>query len=321
MSASISMSAPTIIVPEHIHLFDHLMPPDKLRPELAVLARHIAKARGGMRQELMLIDNRMALSMWTLLGENRSLTNSKIKRYHRVMEDARWKKTHQGMMFDTTGRLRDGQHRLGAMIRYGKPLQFWVCFGCDPESFDAVDQGEKRTAADLLSIDKIPNSALTAATVNMLLRIQEGEPVNDSQEILEEARDLRERNGTLDLSVRMAGTVRKSIKPARPSAMALSHYWITEHSKSNADRLPAFWDNLSSGADLRPRDARLKLRELLNDVNAGGDPMRGGSGSYGIGMRQAGAVVLCWNNWVRSRPVSMKGLMWDEAFKLPEDVF
>jgi hypothetical protein len=321
MSVSIPVSTIADPLPEHLHMFDDLMPPEGLRAELAVLARHIARAKSGMKQELMLVDQRMALAMWTLLGPNRSLRGTKIKRYHKIMDDGRWESTHQGMMFDTTGRLRDGQHRLGAMLKYGKPLQIWVCFGCDPKAFEAVDQGEKRTASDLYSIDKIPNASLAAATVNMLMRIEEGGPVNDSNEVLDRGRELRAESERLDTSVKAAGPVHRRIKQARPSAMALAHLWISEKSKSGASKLAKFWDNLSSGADISKRDARLTLQTLLTDVNAGGNPMRGGTGSYGLGMRQAGAVVLCWNNWVRGKPISLKALKWDAQFKLPEDVF
>lgn len=292
--------------------------PEGPRAELAAIARLIAKARDGMRQELILIDQRMALAMWELRGANRNASQSKIKRYYVAMEENRWKLTHQGLMFDTNGQLRDGQHRIAALIKHGKPLQFWVCFGCDPKAFNVVDQGDKRTAANLLSIDQIPNASLTSATVAFLLRIERKDVFYDANAVVVTTRAKLAENDNLAAGIHAAMRLRK-VRTARPSAMAAAYYWILQRTKS-PDRLPLFWENLITGADLSMRDARLPLREILLHPEVMLPPLRGGASSYGLGMRQAGALVLAWNNWVRGKPIARKALEWRRSFDLPEEV-
>jgi hypothetical protein len=235
------------------------------------------------------------------------------------MEEGRWRLSHQGIMIDTNGRLRDGQHRLSALIKHGKPLQFWVCFGCDPASFDVVDQGAKRTAANLLSIDKQTDSSLVAATVGLLIRIERKDPFFDAALVLASTRERVAENDNLRIAVIIGRQLHRKVRTARPSAMALAYYWIAQRTRSS-DRLPVFWESLATGANLGVRDARLMLREHLLHPEAMAPSLRGGSAAYGVPVRQAGAVILAWNGWISGKRVGKKALEWPRKFELPEDV-
>lgn len=290
----------------------------KITPETSQLARFIT--RGALRefQEKMVIDPAMAKAMWTLRAKNRAVSERKITRYHNAMVENRWKGTHQGLMFDRYGYLRDGQHRVGAIIKYGKPMTFWVCFGCDPDVFDAVDQGDKRTAADMLTVHDVANATTVSAAAALLLRIERKAPVTDSNEVYKYAYALIQKNDDFRIATQEARRLRPL--PVRAAAMAMVYHWIKQHSASNARRLPTFWENFVTGASLGPRDARLVLREYLNHPDEIGKDLRGGSSTYDLGMRQAGAVILTWNKWVVGRTVTKKALFWDAPYALPEEV-
>lgn len=64
-----------------------------------------------------------------------------------------------------SGRLLDGQHRLEMASRAKVPFRTHIVFGLDDAVFDIIDQGRRRTGADVLAIDMIPNSVQTANAV------------------------------------------------------------------------------------------------------------------------------------------------------------
>lgn len=84
----------------------------------------------------------------------RNLRIGEVKTLAEAMRRGEWVLTHQGVAFDSNGRLIDGQHRLHAIIMSGLPQDMLVVNGVDPAAFKVLDIGAKRSTADLLSIDK-----------------------------------------------------------------------------------------------------------------------------------------------------------------------
>lgn len=70
------------------------------------------------------------------------------------IERGEWMVTHQGVAFDQSGVLLDGQHRLRAIVQAGKTCEMVVWRGADPMSFAVVDTGVLRTFADQSDVDK-----------------------------------------------------------------------------------------------------------------------------------------------------------------------
>lgn len=70
------------------------------------------------------------------------------------------------IVFDATGSLRDGRHRMEACILAGVPITTFVVIGVNPAAFVTFDQHSKRTTAQVLGIrgeqhTKLLGSALT----------------------------------------------------------------------------------------------------------------------------------------------------------------
>lgn len=66
-----------------------------------------------------------------------------------AIEDGRWRLTHQGIAFNCDGTLIDGQHRLMAIVKAGKPVTMYVTRGMDRDALYAIDQGKGRTVVDV----------------------------------------------------------------------------------------------------------------------------------------------------------------------------
>lgn len=84
----------------------------------------------------------------------RNLRIGEVKTLAAAMQRGEWVLTHQGVAFDSEGRLIDGQHRLHAIIMANMPQDMLVVEGVDPAAFKVLDIGAKRSTSDLLSIDK-----------------------------------------------------------------------------------------------------------------------------------------------------------------------
>ena len=94
--------------------------------------------------------------------KNRSLREWGVNSLILDIQNDSWMTTHQGIAFDADGNLIDGQHRLLAIVRAGKPVLAVVSTGWPAEvgrknganrrTMDAVDRGRARTLADQLHL-------------------------------------------------------------------------------------------------------------------------------------------------------------------------
>jgi len=67
---------------------------------------------------------------------------------HAQMKANLWRRTHQGIAFDTNGRLIDGQHRMWAIVESGCTVWIYVSRGINPEDVVVIDTGISKTYSD-----------------------------------------------------------------------------------------------------------------------------------------------------------------------------
>lgn len=68
----------------------------------------------------------------------------------------------------------DGQHRLTAVVEYGKPVQMWVAHGVPLPAFSYIDQGAARSAGDILTQKGWKEAALFATVGRLMWREDKG---------------------------------------------------------------------------------------------------------------------------------------------------
>jgi len=85
---------------------------------------------------------------------NRKIRKTWVDELVRRIEEGEWRETHQGILFSSSGRLLDGQHRLMAIYKSGHSLTLPVFYTDDEESFKVIDQGQKRSLNDLTGYDR-----------------------------------------------------------------------------------------------------------------------------------------------------------------------
>lgn len=87
---------------------------------------------------------------------NRPLRRTVVDGIRQAYERGEHRFTHQGIAFAKTGELLDGQHRLTAISQMPKGFtaQIMVTTGLPAATFEAIDQGLKRSHSDVLRIDQ-----------------------------------------------------------------------------------------------------------------------------------------------------------------------
>lgn len=85
---------------------------------------------------------------------NRPIRKSYVHKLAEAMKRGEWGITHQPIAL-ANGRLLDGQHRLLALVDSQLPkLQMSVAYDADPATFDIIDVGINRSAADIFREDR-----------------------------------------------------------------------------------------------------------------------------------------------------------------------
>jgi hypothetical protein len=90
---------------------------------------------------------------------NRPLQDSNVCFLTNEMLHGRWKFNGDTIVFDWDGCLRQGQHRLSAIVESGLEEEFLVVRGVDPEAFSTMDCGKSRNGSDALAIAGFKDSA------------------------------------------------------------------------------------------------------------------------------------------------------------------
>ena len=113
-----------------------------------------------MKTEHVFITPEMAAKMLRDNTGNRRVRHAHVQRLTDAMANGEWKETHQGVAVSESGKLIDGQHRLMAIVQSGIGQWTNVSTGVRDDSFTALDQGEKRSVADMFHISPVESAVL-----------------------------------------------------------------------------------------------------------------------------------------------------------------
>jgi hypothetical protein len=105
---------------------------------------------------------------------NRNRNKDHVKSLLNNMKQGTWRFNGDTIRFDRGGELIDGQHRLAALVEFGKPLPMIVVKGFDKEAIKTIDQEVKpRNLADLFKMNGVKDATNVSATINRFFAISE----------------------------------------------------------------------------------------------------------------------------------------------------
>jgi len=104
------------------------------------------------------------------IENNRKIKPKAIANYARDIKTGKWQLSHQGIAFNQSGNLIDGQNRLRAIIKAGIPTEIYVTYDV-PDETTIQDRGVPRSTSDVLRMSGMQSAASTTngvAAVNFL---------------------------------------------------------------------------------------------------------------------------------------------------------
>ncbi len=103
--------------------------------------------------------------------KNRKIKPQVVQSYKRQMEKGLWRtNTGEGIKISDSQKLINGQHRLEAIIEFGKPVEMLIFYGIPEESMTCIDDGIKRSLTDAMMINgkAVPNQGAVNGALSCL---------------------------------------------------------------------------------------------------------------------------------------------------------
>lgn len=247
------------------------------------------------------------LAAWILQNKNRGnrkVSSVKVSELTEDIEDNHFFVTGATIVFGKSGRVLDGQHRLLACARSGRPIKVYLVFNIDDAVFSLIDTGRKRSNMDAFHIAGVQKPETAARATRWLLIFSEDPENRDTysnQKLLEYYKsNVNEKN--LSRCIDLAEQIEKAAKshkakiPTGPMAALL--YLFYQKSVRDAEGFArSFIDNKSHG-----KTAFNYIRKAIEMNN----------GRIHEVSRNA-AIVKAWNAYRKKLTVTAASLRWNEA--------
>jgi DNA-binding transcriptional regulator YiaG len=212
----------------------------------------------------------------TNTNQQRTLSTSRIAHFADEMKAGRWQLNGESLIFDSDGRLIDGQHRLVACIRADCSFTTVVVRNVAPESFQSIDTAGVRSRRDVLSISGEKYRTQLAAGLRLLWEWERGRPfphggahgdaLSNTQvlDYLEKHPRMRECAAfaaSRKALNRLLPASRKALNRLLPASLTTVLAYV--FSGKDATMCKVFFDAVESGANLHVHSPTRLLRERL----------------------------------------------------------
>lgn len=200
-------------------------------------------------------------SLLELNKNNRNIKKKHTKWLREALEDGEFILTGQGVSISDKGVLIDGQHRLTAIRDAGYPAaELLIVTGLDEKAKIYVDQGSKRTMADMLKIvmDKSVTNKMAAAanTVLAISETDDGFAMNTNKQPLQKVVDYVMENEVLLSEI--IDNLTNATGRAGVAAALISYAKLFD-----VDAALILASHIGKGVGLQENDPAYVLRELL----------------------------------------------------------
>jgi len=126
-----------------------------------------------MRAEIKLITPELATELLKMNVGNRRLKNIK-NAYVGQMLNGEWKENGEPIIIDINGFIKDGQHRLNAVIESGHSYKCPVIYDVNPDVMDTIDTGTNRSLGDVLQLNGFTYYADLSTLIKAILSFDLG---------------------------------------------------------------------------------------------------------------------------------------------------
>ncbi len=212
-----------------------------------------------MRVEQKKITPKMAGEMLKGNTRNRAIYSVHVDRLAAAILNNEWKLNGDAIRFNGD-QLIDGQHRLHAIIKAGKPITTLVITDLNEDVFDTIDVGKVRTTANTLQAAGEKNSCQVAAGLRALKGIMMGAPDSIGRVSNTEIMAGLAQHPDIRRSAAYIHNKKTASILVRGGNMCALHYLFSKKDETLAD---LFFSSLDDGSGLMMHDPIYWLRQRL----------------------------------------------------------
>lgn len=239
---------------------------------------------------------------------NRSKKPGKIDSYALDINDNKWLVTGDTIKFSNRGLLRDGQNRLLACARAGKPFRTHVVFGVDDAAFSKMDQGRNRSGGDVLQIAGYKDTNSLSAAVRWTHLLENGRvKQRDTLSPDEILHLVQERYQALPDFLQQAGRIYSTTGQPKGVVAALLYMFYKKSPSKYAEWAMA-WEKGQDGGKFRSMSVATKRIQEIKSASFGRvhDAVR------------AALLVKAWNMYVTGTRPKKDDMNWTLQMDFPE---
>lgn len=200
--------------------------------------------------------------------DNRKDSNKHIEWLASQMTAGKWMLTHQGIAFDDKDHLRDGQHRLKAIIKSMTTQPMLVVRGLSADTFTVMDTGKNRGAQDVLYIEGYKEHSRELAIMARAVLEWDTGAYRQLGRLAKVTNfmilNCVQQNEAMTDTIAKFMTLQKDNKGIMAGSMAATFVWIFAHLKdSDFATAEDFFERLYTGANLDQHSPILHLRNFF----------------------------------------------------------
>ena len=248
---------------------------------------------GALIKIRVLVNPELAMTWLNRMGPNRDISQRTVDKYGRDMKEGRWYDIGDPIRFDIAGFLRDGQHRLWAVVEANVSEYFTIAFGVTEQGVAAIDTGRGRSYANVHTMRGTTNVATFAALCRILwtAELHDDRPVDNYAESPSHG-ELDEIAGRyakeIDCALSFVMSEASHVVPSR-TVLAFAFLKFSQINKADAEK---WLKDLLTGESLEAKDPVYKLRRFFEKNRAG--PRGGGRNRMNRSLMYA-MMVKSWN--------------------------
>jgi hypothetical protein len=230
----------------------------------------------------------------------RTIRQSALEQRKADLLDGNWSMETGSILFDRYGWLRDGQHRLTAVVATGIPIVANVVLGASEPAVASTDTGSRRSWSDQLKGRGVPNTIAIQSGVTLSWKWDHdlnGLGANTSPTVPQLEAWFAEHPLSVEYGIE-AMRWKRALKGGKPGVFFA---FISRMNDIDSIAAREWGDAMESGANLGELDPIKRVRDRImtsaHRPNAVGDRII-----------ELGVIVKAWNLWVMGRQT--KFLSW-----------
>lgn len=255
--------------------------------------------------ETVLLGPEMAQNLLNLAHgadfRNRTTHTSRISLLAEEIRKGNWADSNDCICIDDSGILINGFHRCKAVIEANMPIWVTVKRGMQRETFQNMDQGKRRSVADVLRTRNIANNAIVARAARLLF-LYDRDGVESLKEFFlslvsnTDVIKTFEENNDLILSASFIAGKKRLHRLLPPGFLAFAHYHLSR--EYPVEKIDPFFEGINDySVDNNSVINALRGRLIDNMLSVGGLRLEGFS-RYAL-------FIKGWNYFIEGREVKM----------------